>query len=390
MRIKLTKRSVEAAPVPDLPGKDLWLTDTETRGFCCRVTHSGSRIYTLQTRIAGRVRKIRLGRHGDISTAQARELARTFLGRIALGEDPSRQRNERRRAPTVSELTERFLAEHSRPKKKPSSVRNDMTNIARHIRPALGTLRVTDVTRGDIEALHHAMRDTPYMANRVLATLSKMFNLAEVWGLRPDGTNPCRHVQRFKERARQRYLSEAEINRLGQALDELEAEGRESHAAAIAVRLLLLTGARLGEILNLRFRDVDPERRVLRIPDSKTGQKTIPISEIAVEILRDEARTATCEWVVPGRSTAAPLVDLERPWRRIRSRAQLDDVRLHDLRHTFASVALAENVSLGLIGGILGHSSTATTKRYAHLLVEAATVAADRTAGRLSAALEGS
>jgi integrase len=243
------------------------------------------------------------------------------------------------------------------------------------------------VTRADIATLHHSLRKKPTAANRVLALLSKMFNLAERWGLRADGTNPCRHVERFPERPRDRFLSDDELARLGGVLREAEEGGLASAEAVAAIRLLLLTGCRVSEILGLRWEDVDVERRCFRFADSKTGAKRIPLNSAAISVLDGLARRSV--WVIPGRDLSEPLVNLAKPWDRIRELAKLDDVRLHDLRHTHGSSAAGAGLSLHLVGALLGHRQPATTARYAHLADDPVRATSEAIAERVATALNG-
>jgi integrase len=254
--------------------------------------------------------------------------------------------------------------------------------------PQLGSIPLAAVSRPDVATLHHGLRETPTAANRVLALISKMFNLAERWGLRTDGTNPCRHVERFPERRRERFLSNDELARLGSVLREAEAGGLASAEAVAAIRLLLLTGCRVSEILNLRWEDVDIERRCLRFADSKTGAKRIPLNGAAVEVL--EGLKRKCIWVLPGKVPEQPLVNLAKPWDRIRELAKLADVRLHDLRHTHGSTAAGAGLSLHLVGALLGHRQPTTTARYAHLAEDPVLDASERVGARLASAMRGS
>jgi len=246
---------------------------------------------------------------------------------------------------------------------------------------------VAEVQRADVAAMHHAQRATPYQANRTLEVLKKAFNLAEKWGLRPDGTNPCRHVEKFKERKRERLLTPDELSRLGQALDEIEKSGSEMAGMIALVRLLVMTGCRLGEIQNLRWQDVDLEAGCLRLPDSKTGAKVVPLGAPAVAMLEALPRHPFNDHVCPGLKAGAPLVGIHRAWYRIRERAGLPNLRLHDLRHGWASLAASQGLSLPIIGAILGHSQPGTTNRYAHFLQEPLKQAADLVAGKIAEAL---
>jgi integrase len=291
----------------------------------------------------------------------------------------------RKEAPTMAELTKRFLAEHAEAKRKVSTADEYRRLLDKVIVPALGDRKVADVARADIAKLHHANRAAPYQANRVLAILSKMFNLAERWGLRPDGSNPCRHVEKFAERKRERMLSRVELGRLGDAL----ASFNFSPYAAAAVKLLVFTGARLGEMLGLRWDWIDFDRGEARLPDSKTGAKTLHLPPPAIAVLAELPRLDGNPYVIAGQKEGAALVNLEKPWRAIRKAAGLDDVRLHDLRHAFASVAASSGMGLPIIGKMLGHSQPATTARYAHLESDPVKAAAAAVAGRIAAAMAG-
>ena len=224
-----------------------------------------------------------------------------------------------------------------------------------------------DIKRSDIAELHHALRKTPYQANRTLGVLSKMFTLAEMWGWRPDGSNPCLHIKRYKEEKRERFLSAEEFARLGEALDEILRDGSETRSAVVAIRLLMLAGCRLSEIQKLRWEHVDLEAGELRLPETKTGGRAAPLAPSAVRLLQALPRDEDNPWVISGRKPGSHLTDLQHPWRRIRARAELDDVRMHDLRHSFASRALALGEGLPTIGKLLGHTQVQTTAPYAHL-----------------------
>ena len=213
----------------------------------------------------------------------------------------------------------------------------------------------------------------------------KMFNLAEAWGLRKDGGNPCRFVQKFKEKKRERFLTDEEFHRLGQVLNEIEADGSETLAAVTAVRLLMLTGCRLSEIQTLRWEDVNLEAAEIRLRDGKTGARMVPLSGAAVSVLSALPRPNDNPWVIVGKKPGAHLTDLQHPWRRIRARADLDDVRIHDLRHSFASHALALGESLPMIGKLLGHTQVQTTARYAHLANESVKASGSRVGDSIGA-----
>jgi len=389
MRGKITKRSVDALK-PAADGAETVLWDSELKGFGIRVQRGGAKSYVLHYRVGtGRgapLRKLTIGRHGSPWTPEtARKEAKTLIGLIGDGADPAADKMARRKAPTVAELAERFFAEHAEAKRKSGTAAEYKRLLDKIILPALGKRKVVDVTRADVTKLHHANRAAPYQANRVLAVLSKMFNLAERWGLRPDGSNPCRHVEKFAERKRERMLSPAELARLGGAL----AAYHGSPYAVAAVKLLVFTGARLGEVLGLRWDWVDFERGEARLSDSKTGAKTLHLPPPALAVLTELPRVNGNSYIIVGAKPGAALVNLEKPWQAIRRLAGLDDVRLHDLRHAFASVAASSGMGLPIIGKMLGHSQPATTARYAHLASDPVKAAAAAVAGKIAAAMGG-
>ena len=389
MRGKITKRSVDALKPGD-DGTETVLWDSELKGFGVRVQRGGAKSYVLHYRVGtGRgapLRKLTIGRHGSPWTPEtARKEAKSLLGMIEDGFDPAADKMARRGAPTIAELAERFLAEHADAKRKSSTAAEYKRLLDKIILPALRKRKVADVTRADVTKLHHVNRKAPYQANRVIAVLSKMFNLAERWGLRPDGSNPCRHVEKFAERKRERMLSSAELARLGDALTAYNG----SLYAVAAVKLLVFTGARLGEVLGLRWEWIDFERGEARLPDSKTGAKTLHLPPPALAVLAELPRLDGNPYVIAGAKSGAGLVNLEKPWRAIRRPAGLSDVRLHDLRHAFASVAASSGMGLPIIGKMLGHSQPATTARYAHLASDPVKAAAAAVAAKVAAAMGG-
>jgi integrase len=382
---KLTKRTVDGAAVQD---RDYVLWDEALPRFGLRVRSSGTRTYVVQYRSNGRTRHLTIGRHGVLTPDEARREALQILAEVEKGRDPSRERAAARRASTVAELCERYLEDHVRARKKPRSASEDRRLIDKFVLKALGSRKIAEVERADIYRIRTRLSGTPYQANRVLALLSKMFNLAERWSLRPDGTNPVRHVERFVERKRDRFLSEEELARLGRALHELGRSGRVSSAAIAAIRLLIFTGCRVSEILTLRWEDVDFDRRCLRLTDSKTGPKRVPLNAPATGILA-ELDPHGCPWVIRGRRPGSPLVNLAKPWQRICEKAKLENARVHDLRHSFASVAAGSGQTLLVIGALLGHTQAATTHRYAHLSDDPVRAASEAIGERIAAAMAG-
>jgi integrase len=388
MRGKITKRSVDAL-MPAANDREAVLWDSELKGFGVRVQRGGAKSYILHYRVgsgrAAPLRKLTIGRHASPWTPEtARREARRLLGLVETGADPAADKMARKAAPTVAQLAERFLAEHADAKRKPSTAAEYRRLLDKIILPALGNRKVADVTRADMTKLHHANRTAPYQANRVLAVLSKIFNLVERWGLRPDGSNPCRHVEKFAERKRERMLSPAELARLGKALQAY----RGSPYAVAAVKLLVFTGARLGEVLRLEWDWIDFERGEARLPDSKSGAKTLHLPPPALAVLAELPHLHSNPYVICGAKPGVALVNLEKPWRAIRGAAALDDVRLHDLRHAFASIAASSGMGLPIIGKMLGHTQPATTARYAHLASDPVKAAAAAVANKIAAAMD--
>ncbi|MGH7075424.1 MAG: tyrosine-type recombinase/integrase, partial [Stellaceae bacterium] len=360
MQGKITKRSVDALK-PAAGGAEAMLWDAELKGFGVRVQRGGARSYVLHYRAgSGRgapLRKLTIGRHGSPWTPEtARSEAKRLLGVVENGADPAADKMARKAAPTLAEFAERFLAEHAEAKRKGSTAAEYRRLLDKIILPAFGKRKVADIARAEITKLHHANRAAPYQANRVLAVLSKMFNVAERWGVRADGSNPCRHVEKYPERKRERMLSPAELARLGDALAAYDG----SPYVVAAVKLLVFTGARLREVLGLRWEWIDFERGEARLPDSKTGAKTLHLPPPALAVLAELPRIEGNPHVIAGAREGAAWVNLEKPWRAIRKAAGLDDVRLHDLRHAFASVAASSGMGLPIIGKMLGHTQAQT------------------------------
>jgi integrase len=369
-------------------GAEAVLWDIELKGFGVRLQRGGAKSYVLHYRVGtGRgapLRKLTIGRHGSPwAPEQARAEAKRLLGLVAQGKDPAGAKAEAKAAPTVAELAARFLAEHAEAKRKASTAREYRRLLEHVVLPAIGKRKVADVTRRDVERLHQTRRETPTEANRAVACLSAMFNIAERWGLRPDASNPCRHVEKYPQRRRERFLSAEELARLGDAL----AAFNGSPYAVAAVKLLVFTGARLGEVLGMLWEWVDFDRGEARLPDSKTGAKTLHLPPPALAVLAALPRLDGNPHVIAGQKEGAALVNLEKPWRAIRKAAGLDDARLHDLRHAFASVAASSGMGLPIIGKMLGHSQPATTARYAHLASDPVKAAAAAVAGKIAAAM---
>ncbi|MCB1549482.1 MAG: tyrosine-type recombinase/integrase [Hyphomicrobiaceae bacterium] len=355
-----------ASLAPLAPGDTLW--DKAVKGFCARCRAGGTITYALKTRIKGRQRWITIGRHGAPWTPEtARREALRILGHAVQGEDLGEQRQAERGEPTLAIVIDRFLAIHG-PKLKPQTCLDYARIFNKTVIPKLGHLKISAITRAHCSQFHTNMAATPRKANLVLDILSRVMTWSQEHGyLSEDATNPTKGIKKFRETLRERYLSPDEYQRLGYVLDHLEGSRGESLFAIAALRLLILTGARLNEVLTLKWSYVDFERGVLRLPDSKTGAKLIRLNPRAIDVLSNLPRVKGNPYVIVGQRQGSWLVNLQKPWRRIRAMAGLPDVRIHDLRHSFASMAVSSGASLPMIGALLGHSQPRTTARYAHL-----------------------
>ena len=360
----LSKRTVDALSVN---GKDAIFWDRDLPGFGVRVYPSGKKVFVVQTRAFGRSKRVTLGEHGapNFSVADARKKAAEVIARIKTGQPPVPP--EPAPDPTVSDLAERYQREYVAMRCKPLTISHYRIMLRKHIVPALGERLVADVEYKDILAFHNSLHHMPTVANRAADILVKMFNLSDAWGWRPSGTNPARGVPRFRVEKHERFLTREELFRLGQALRAAPAERLASTHAAAAIRLLVLTGCRRNEILGLRWDDLNFDTSQMRLPDTKTGTRMAPLTPAVARVLSGLSRTPNNPWVFPGRKKGTRRVNLNDSWDRVRRHAELDDVRLHDLRHTFASRALALGEGLPMIGDLLGHRMVTTTARYAHL-----------------------
>ncbi len=362
---KLSKSVVEKTEPLET---DVVVWDEALPGFGVRIKPSGIRSYIVQyrNRLTGASKRMTIGQHGPLLTFdQAKRQARTILADAMRGLDPAEAQRLARGAPTVRDLAADYVERHAVPNKRPKGVKDDRAMLEKVILPKLGKRKVAEITRRDIEALHIARADRPYRANRVLALLSKMFNLAVEWGWRPN--NPARGVKRFQEEKRDRWLRDQELKRLWRVL-----ENHPNRRAANAIQLQLLTGARLGEVLNARREAFDLERGVWTKPSHQTKQRKtehVPLSPQALDLITtilgehgpDEP------WLFPGNVPGQPLKDIKKFWSGIMRQAGFEGYRRHDNRHTYASHLVSGGLSLEVVGRLLGHTSPETTQRYAHL-----------------------
>jgi integrase len=376
MASKLTDPVVKALPIPAKGSRIFY--DLGVKGFGIRVTVNGARAFILNYRTrAGRERRFTIGSFPDWKTGGARMEAAELKRQIDRGGDPLGDIVANRVAPTVTDLCARFEAEYL-PRKRPSTQQTYRQQIAAEILGPLGQLKVANVTFADIDGVHRAItkRGRPYRANRVLALLSRMFSMAVRWHMRAD--NPCRGIERNQEHKRRRYLSADELTRLAKALDE-----HSDRQSADTIRLLLLTGARRGEVLQARWQDIDLTSATWRKPGATTKQKTeheVPLSSAAVQLLAGLRQRVPhdAEWLFPAADGTHRRALKRDVWASICRAASLKGARVHDLRHTYASVLASAGLSLPIIGQLLGHTTPTTTARYAHLFDDPLRAAAER------------
>lgn len=380
---KLTKRTVDAT-APEAERYVLW--DSMLKGFGLRVEVSGTKTFLVRYRIAGRKRFVAIGRFGRLTPEQARGLAQETLASVRRGHDPADARRKDKAALSVAELAARFLAEHVGAKRKPSTAVHYRSLIECYLLPKHGSRKAYDFARADLARLHLSLQDRPYKANRLLAVVASMYSFGERNGLVPEGCNPATRIERFPESRRERFLSTEELARLGEAFRQFESDGRFGTGIA-ALRLLLFTGARRGEILRLRWEHVDLERGMLLLPDSKTGRKAITLNAPALAVLQSMERAGP--FVVAGANPDFPRADRKKPWAAVTEAASLLGLRVHDLRHSFASVGAGARLGLPIVGKLLGYTQAATTQRYAHLDADPIRRAADAIGATLAAALDG-
>jgi integrase len=400
-RVKITKRTVDSLG-PSVTAT-IWY-DQQLKGFGVRVMPSGRRVYFVRYRNKhGRSRWFTIGEHGRVTADAARVKAQQILQAVAVdGSDPSGEREAFRAAPTVSELLDRYLAEHVEKKNKPSTRATFKGIIERDIRPELGLFKVAAVTRQDLHRLHAARANTPYQANLILAVCSKAFSLAELWQMRPDGSNPCAKIERYRVTHRERFLSAEELGRLGGTLRQAETAGLswKSGGRTVyrrittgAIELLLFTGCRLSEVLSLRWEQIDFATSTISLPETKSGRpQVVVINAPARQVLKELESVKSSECLLPSPMNAKrPLSrsGLEAAWDQIRTAAGLAGVRLHDLRHTVGTYAGQSGANAFLVRDLLRHSNLAMTGRYVNRADDPVRTLSDQVGERIAAALSG-
>jgi integrase len=389
-RLKLTKIVVDTAQ-PDTEPYEL--RDAAVPGFLLKVTPTGRKVFMLAyVANNGQRRKPAIGRFGEITVEQARVIAQDWLADVRKGKDPSAEKSAARRAPTVKELFERFIADYSEPRNRPSTVEANRGYGKLYIIPHLGQTKVSDVTRADISSLMKKMAKTPTNANRVLSAVRKMFNMAEVWGMRSDGSNPCRHIPKFPERGKTRLITDAELKRLYAYLNKAEADGLEHPFILLAVRLQFEFAARMSEILKLEWAWVDFDNRRVEWPDSKTGGMSKPMSGEAVRLLEAAPRLESSPYVCPA------IFDPNRPmpkhtyykgWRRILERAGLPHIGTHGIRHRSATDIANSGIPVKVGMALTAHKTVTMFMRYVHTEDDPVRAAADAVAFRRQGLISG-
>lgn len=382
-KLKLTKTAVDAATPKE---REYELRDTTVPGFLLKVTPAGRKIFMLQYQTnAGVRRKPAIGRFGALTVELARKIAQDWLAEVRQGKDPSEQKSAARAAPTVKQLCERFIEDYSKLHNKPSTVQGNEQNIKNHVLPRLGRMKVPDVTRADISALMTAMADRPIIANRTLACLGKMFNLAEVWGYRPDGSNPCRHVQKYTEKGSTRFITDDEMRKLYAYLDEADRNGLEHPFITLAIRLQFEFAARMSEVLALEWKWIDLDQRRVTWPDSKTGGMTKPLSEEAHRLLSTAPRFEDSPFVCPSIFEPSKRMTgntYHHGWRRILERAGVPHVGTHGIRHRAATDIANSGVPLKVGMALTAHKTVAMFMRYIHNEDDPVRLAANLVAAR--------
>ena len=381
--VKLTKRAVDALHVSS---GDSVVWDRDLPGFGIRVYATGRKVWCVQVRgLRGKPQRVALGPLGKVTPEEARRKATVVIDRIKQGLNP--EPPPKMEEPTVAEFAVRYLESYARMNLRRNTVEGTERVIRLHILPRLGDLRISEVGRAEAADLHHALRDRPTLANRAVMVLSGMLRVAEAWEVLPSGTNPCGSVKQYREKARDRFLSPAEYRKLGGVLARAEEDGSELPSVIAAIRLLLLTGCRKTEVVTLKWDDIDRATGEIRLRDGKSGLRMVPLTPAVEAVLSGIPRKAGNPWVITGRKAGAHLKGLDLAWRRLREKAELGDVHIHDLRHSYASRSLALGEGLSTIGDLLGHRDVSTTARYAHLVKDAERASAARVGNSIAGCL---
>lgn len=389
-KIKLTKTVVDAAT---FAAKEYELRDTVVPGFLLKVTAAGRKIFMLQYRTnAGDRRKPVIGRFGELTVEQARSIAQDWLADVRKGKDPSAEKTAARNAPSVKQLCTKFIEDYSKPKNRPRTVESYQGYIDRHIVPNLGTLKVREVTRSDVSSLTSRMKKTPVTANRVLSCLRKMFNMAEVWGFRDDGTNPCRHIPKYPETGKTRLITDDEMVRLFAYLERADLEELEHPFLTLGIRLQFAFAARMSEIINMKWDWVDFVNRRVVWPDSKTGEISKPLSNEAVALLSNAPRLEGSPYVLPSFSDPEkpmPQTFYSRGWTLILKRAEIPHIGTHGIRHRATTEIANSGVPVKVGMQLTAHKTVSQFMRYVHTEDDAVRAAAEAVASRRRVVISG-
>jgi len=382
-KIKLTKSAVDAAQPQAQP---IELRDTLVPGFLCKITPAGRKVFMLQYRTnAGERRKPALGQYGELTVEQARSLAQEWLAQVRRGGDPAADKAEARTAPTVKELCAKFMEDYSKQRNKPSTQKGYQSVIDRNIIPMIGRLKVRDVKRPDIAGMMKKMAHKPADANRTFGVMRRMFNLAEVWGYRSDGTNPCRHVPMYPNGKATHLISDEDMGRIFRQLDKLEAEGLENYVIPLAIRLQFEFAGRRSEIVGLQWDWVDLENRRVVWPDSKTGGMSKPLSEEAHRLLSTAPRQEGCSHVLPSPSHPGQHLttgEYYNGWSRVLKAAGATHVGTHGIRHRSATDIANSGIPVKVGMALTAHKTVAMFMRYVHTEDDPVRQAAELVANR--------
>jgi integrase len=389
-KLKLTKTVVVDAQPDSNPYE---IRDTVIPGFLLKVTPAGRKIFMVAyVANNGQRRKPAIGRFGEITVEQARNIAQDWLADVRKGKDPSAAKSAARQALTVKDLFDRFITDYSEPRNKPSTVESNRGYGKLYVIPELGQIKVPDVTRADIANLMKKMSARPTNANRVLSAVRKMFNMAEVWGMRPDGSNPCRHIPKFPEKGKTRLITDSELKRLYAYLDKAEAEGLEHPFILLAVRLQFEFAARMSEILMLEWTWVDVDSRRVEWPDSKTGGMSKPMSAEAMRLFETAPRFEASPYVCP--SIFDPNLPMSKHtywsgWRRVLKRAGLPHIGTHGIRHRSATDIANSGIPVKVGMALTAHKTVTMFMRYVHTEDDPVRAAAEAVAQRRQALVSG-
>lgn len=395
--MKLTKRTIEALEPGDARYE---VRDDEVKGFILRVGISGDKAFYYVYRAGkGRgatLKRLHLGTFPTMTVEQGRAIAKQKAALVALGEDPALKVKEDKAALTMKDALNLFFEQHST-KIKIATLLAYQRLATQHVIPTIGKTKVEAVQHRQISALHHAMRETPYQANRCAALLSKFFSWCEKNGYRERNTNPVQGLEKYEERKRKTFMGQEELEALGKAFTSMAEHGhvnattgkvtRLDPIIAAALKLLLFTGARCGEVATLKWEYIDLKRGLANLPDSKTGAKTLHLPPPALAVL--DSLPHLSDYCFPGKGKTGHVINLKDTWARLLDTAKLTGWRIHDLRHAFASYAVSSGKSLPVIGAILGHTQAGTTQRYAHLADNPVAAAAAETAAQIQKDLSG-